>query len=292
MRPWHGERDTSKHRLGLHLHMAQAQRFVYPPFVQGRRVLYTLPPRVSAERAEIRADQSANLHPTRCFPCCLAPTRHVFCALRGTPCGLVCSLPPRVQFYRICFKVGKGSSLICGAREFVGVHLRRGGMCARCPSPSSRRRRLALRCTACARSAAVRRGSMRDGRDTRTMSTKSNHARNVAWTPQYESSMRSFTSSYTSAKRANVRSNRTGKSVPTAGSGWTRTARAAAIRCRRPVRMPAPAVAWHYHRARREGCLVHAVGGVLYVEISPLSKLTRLCFTRDKLSGFSRYLHL
>ena len=187
--------------------------------------------------------------------------------------------------------VGKGSSLILVHREFLGVHLRRGGMCARCPSPSSRRRRLAMRCTACARSAAVRRGSMRDGRDTMDNEHHSNHARNVDWTPQCESSMRRFTSSCTSAKRANVRSNRTGKSVPTAGSGWPRTARAAAIRCRRPVRMPAHAVAWHYHRARREGCLVHAVGGVLYVEISPLSKLTRLCFTRGQLSGFSRYLH-
>ena len=44
--------------------------------------------------------------------------------------------------------------------------MRRGCLCARCPSPSSRRRRLAMRCTACARSAAVRRGIMRDGRDT------------------------------------------------------------------------------------------------------------------------------
>ena len=60
--------------------------------------------------------------------------------------------------------------------------------------------------------------------------------------------MRSFTSSSKSATSANVRSNRTGKSVPTAGYGWRRTAQAAAIRCRRPVRMPALGVAWRYLR--------------------------------------------
>src|SRR4029453_14019023 len=60
--------------------------------------------------------------------------------------------------------------------------------------------------------------------------------------------MRSFTSSSKSAKSANARSNRTGKSVPTAGYAWRRTAQAAAIRCRRPVRMPALGVAWHYPR--------------------------------------------
>ena len=39
-------------------------------------------------------------------------------------------------------------------------------MGARCPSPSSQRRRLTMRCTAGAREAAVRRNIMRDGRDT------------------------------------------------------------------------------------------------------------------------------
>ena len=39
-------------------------------------------------------------------------------------------------------------------------------MCARCPSPSSQRWRLTMRCTAGAREAAVRRNIIRDGRDT------------------------------------------------------------------------------------------------------------------------------
>jgi hypothetical protein len=125
-----------------------------------------------------------------------------------------------------------------------------------------------------------------------TLSAKSNHARNGDWTPPFSSSMRSFTSSCTGAKRANVRSNRTGKAVPTAGYGWPRTARAAVTRCRRPVRRPAPGVAWQYHRARHEGCLVPAVGGVLHVEIRHLSKLTSLCFKRGKLSRFRRHLHI
>ena len=81
---------------------------------------------------------------------------------------------------------------------------------------------------------------------------QNNQARNIAWTPPYASSRRSFISSSTSAKRANARSPRTGKSVPTAGSGWPRTARVAAIRCHLPVRRPAPGVAWQYHRASPE----------------------------------------
>src|SRR4029453_8950890 len=71
--------------------------------------------------------------------------------------------------------------------------------------------------------------------------------------------MRSFTSSSKSAKSANARSNRTGKSVPTAGYAWRRTAQAAAIRCRRPVRMPALGVAWHYPRDSPETLVYNPV---------------------------------
>ena len=51
-----------------------------------------------------------------------------------------------------------------------------------------------------------------------------------------------------SAAIAAARSQRIGNSAPTAGHGWPRTAQAAATRCHRPVRMPAPGVAWPYHR--------------------------------------------
>jgi hypothetical protein len=61
-----------------------------------------------------------------------------------------------------------------------------------------------------------------------------------------------FTSSSKSASIAAARSHRTGNSVPTAGYGWRRIAQAAAIRCHRLVRPPAPGVAWHCHRESPE----------------------------------------
>ena len=121
-------------------------------------------------------------------------------------------------------------------------------MRARGPSPASRRRRLARCCTVCTRSAVVRRSLLRDGRNTMANEHQEPPGEERQLDASIRSSRRSFTSSSTSAKRANARSPRTGRSVPTAGSGWPRTARAAAIRCRRPVRRPVPGVAWPYPR--------------------------------------------
>ena len=61
-----------------------------------------------------------------------------------------------------------------------------------------------------------------------------------------------FTRSCTSAVIAAVRSRATGNSAPTAGYGSPRTAQAAATRCPRSGRMPAPDVAWPSHPSSPE----------------------------------------
>ena len=77
------------------------------------------------------------------------------------------------------------------------------------------------------------------------MSNNRNRQSRAGWSPPFSSFRTNSTSFSRSASIAAARSHRTGNSAPTVGSGWRRTAQAAAIRYHPLVQPPAPGVACH-----------------------------------------------